>query len=121
MMKKTVLVSLAILAAASAQAKVHAAAPASFAQCGVCHAVTKGAPNGIGPNLNGVFGKSAGGVTGFNYSTALKTSKLVWNAATLDKWITNPMKLVPGSRMPYAGQADPKKRAEIVAYIKTLK
>ena len=116
-MMKSVLLIAATTIAASAQA----AAPASFAQCGVCHAVAKGAPNGIGPNLNGVVGKTAGAVAGFNYSTALKTSKLVWNAATLDKWITNPMKLVPGNKMPYAGQADPKKRAEIVAYIKTLK
>ena len=113
--------SVLIMAVATISAGAQAAAPASFAQCGVCHAVTKGAPNGIGPNLNGVVGKTAGAVTGFNYSTALKTSKLVWNAATLDKWITNPMKLVPGSRMPYAGQADAKKRAEIVAYMKTLK
>ncbi len=117
MMKRALLVSAMALTAGSTQA----AAPASFAQCGVCHAVVKGAPNGIGPNLAGVIGKKAGSVAGFNYSPALKASKVVWSAVTLDKWIANPLAFIPGSRMPYAGQADAKKRAEITAYLKTLK
>jgi cytochrome c len=60
-------------------------------------------------------------VAGFNYSPALKASKIIWTDANLDKWIANPTKLVPGSRMPYAGLADAAKRKELVAYLKTLK
>ncbi len=116
-MKKILLASALMMASAGTMA----APPASFAQCGVCHAVKKGAPNGIGNNLYGIYGKKAGSVAGFNYSPALKSSKLVWNDAALDKWIANPMKTIPGSRMPYAGQADAKKRAEIIGYMKTLK
>ncbi len=121
MMKKLVLVSLAVALAAGAQAKVKAAAPASFAQCGVCHAVSKGAANGIGPNLYGIFGKKSGVVAGFNYSPALKAGKVTWDAASLDKWIAGPAAFVPGSRMPFAGLSDAKKRTEVVAYLKTLK
>jgi cytochrome c len=119
--KRIVLLSVVVAAAAGAHTNVHAAAPVAFAQCGVCHQVSKGAPNGIGPNLYGMAGKKAGAAAGFSYSPALKASKLVWNDATLDKWIANPMKLVPGNRMPYAGLADAAKRKEVVAYLKTLK
>jgi len=117
-MSKVILASVLVLAAASANAQ---AAPSSFAQCGVCHTVSKGAANGIGPNLYGVFGKKSGAVAGFNYSPALKAHKVIWDAKSLDKWLTAPASFIPGSRMPYAGQADAKKRAELVAYLKTLK
>ena len=114
---KLIIAALALPAATA----VHAAPPASFAQCSVCHTVTKGGLNGIGPNVYGVVGRKAGSVAGFNYSTALKKSGKVWTPAALDKWLTNPAAFVPGSRMPYAGMADAKKRAEIIAYLKTLK
>ena len=117
MMRKIVLAWFVGLMAANAQAT----APTSFAQCGVCHQVTKGAPNGIGPNLFGVVGRKSGVVTGFHYSTPLKSGKTVWTAATLDKWITSPATFIPGSHMPYAGQADAAKRKEIIAYLKMLK
>ena len=110
-------VSVLVMGAASAQA----AAPTSFAQCSVCHAVTKGAPAGLGPNLVGVYGRKAGSAPGYGYSPALKASKLVWTQVELDRWLTSPMKLVPGTKMAYMGQADAKKRAELVAYLKGLK
>jgi len=116
-MKSVLMIATAAFAASGALA----AAPASFAQCGVCHTVSKGAANGIGPNLYGVFGKKSGAVAGFNYSPALKAHKVIWDAKSLDKWLTAPASFIPGSRMPYAGQADAKKRAELVAYLKTLK
>jgi len=112
----SVLVSVLMMAGTA-----HAAAPASFAQCSVCHAVTKGAPAGIGPTLAGVVGRKAGSAAGFSYSSALKGSKIVWSATTLDKWITNPAALVPGNKMPYGGLSDAHKRAEIIAYLKTVK
>jgi cytochrome c len=93
-------------------------APASFAQCSVCHKVIAGAPNGVGPNLHGVFGKKAGGVVGFSYSAGMKESGLIWDEANLDKYLENPRKLVAGTKMSFAGQADAAKRKEIIAWLK---
>lgn len=118
---KILFAAATLIATGAAPISVQAAAPASFGQCAVCHAVTKGAANGIGPSLYGVVGRKSGSIAGFNYSAALKAGKVVWAPATLDKWITNPAAFIPGSRMPYAGQSDAKKRAEVIAYLKTLK
>lgn len=105
----------ALLGATSA----HAAAPATFARCAVCHNAEKGAPAKIGPNLYGVYGKKAAAGS-FAYSAALKNAKLTWNDATLDKWLTGPMQLVPGTMMSFPGLKDAAKRAEVIAYLKTL-
>ncbi|BEV02317.1 c-type cytochrome [Novosphingobium olei] len=107
-------------AQAGAETTVADAAPAAFGICKSCHAVEKG-KTVIGPSLYGIVGTKAGDVAGYSFSPALKGSGLVWDEATLDKWLENPMKLVPGTRMSYAGQADPEKRKAIIAYLKTLK
>lgn len=96
------------------------AAPASFAICKSCHSVEKGKQM-IGPSLAGIYGTKAGEVPGYTFSAAMKASGLTWDDATLDKFLTSPMKTVPGTRMTYAGQSDPAKRAELIAYLKTLK
>lgn len=107
-------------AAAETTAAAADAAPAAFGICKSCHAVEKGKTL-IGPSLAGIVGTKAGDMPGYEASPALKASGLTWDEATLDKWLENPMKLVPGTRMTYAGQADPAKRQEIIAYLKTLK
>jgi cytochrome c len=94
------------------------AAPASFAQCAVCHQVKPGA-SGLGPNLHAVVGRKAGTLAGFTYSPAMKASALVWDEATLDRYIEKPQAAVPGTRMAYPGQSDKAKRAEIIAWLKS--
>ncbi len=94
--------------------------PAAFAQCAACHAVVPG-KNGIGPSLAGVFGRKAGQAPGYAYSAANLSSGLTWDEATLDEYLTAPAKKVPGTKMTYAGQADPAARQALIAYLKTLK
>lgn len=78
-------------------------------RCKACHVMTPGGAAGpLAPNLRGVVGRKAGGSSYNAYSPALKASKIVWNAATLDKFLSAPNKLVPGTKMvmvvPDAGQ-----------------
>ena len=88
-------------------------------QCGSCHSVEAG-KNGVGPSLAGVVGRHAGSLPGFNYSQALKNSGIVWDEKSLDGWVTNPVKDVPGARMYFAGVSDATKRQAIIAYLKSL-
>jgi cytochrome c len=88
-------------------------------QCGICHAVIK-SKNGIGPTLFGVVGRRAGGVPGFDYTTDHKDLGITWNAATLNKYLTNPRAMVPDTTMIYPGLKDNAKRGDVVAYLATL-
>ena len=88
-------------AAASATATATLAAgekPAAFAVCGTCHSTEKG-KHGVGPSLAGIYGTRAGDIPGFKFSDGLKASGVTWDDATLDKWLENPTKMVPGTRM----------------------
>lgn len=109
--------------AAAAPAKVAAAAPvtapAAFNQCKICHSVEKG-NNGLGPSLAGVYGDKAAAVPGFDFSDAMKSSGLTWNAANLDKYLENPQGTVPGTKMSFAGVKDAAKRQQIIDYLKSI-
>ena len=89
--------------------------------CNVCHSVQKtGGPN-QGPNLLGVVGRKAGSEPQFaGYSAALKASNITWSTKTLDKFLVDPMAKVPGTLMPIQ-IADDKTRADVIAYLATLK
>jgi cytochrome c len=89
-------------------------------QCGICHAVAAG-QNRIGPTLFGVVGRPAGSVPGFNYTADHKKLGVTWDAATLDKYLTNPRAMVPDTSMVYAGLKDNAERADLVAYLETLR
>jgi cytochrome c len=97
-----------------------ASAPASFAMCSSCHTIRPGM-NAVGPSLFGVFGRKAATGAGYAYSDAMKASGKTWDEATLDTYLTAPMKDVPGTKMTFAGQSDPAKRKEIIEFLKTVK
>ena len=106
-----------------------AAAPASAEERGrkqyneraVCHTANENEGNRVGPNLFGIAGRAAGQVEGFAYSRALTEADIVWTDENLDAFIENPQAFLRGNRMAYAGQRDAQKRADIIAYLKTLK
>jgi len=88
-------------------------------QCAACHATTDS--NGIGPGLKGIDGRKAGSAAGFRYSSAMKDVAYAWDAKTLDAFLVAPSKAIPGNAMPFAGLGDGKQRADVVAYLQTLK
>jgi cytochrome c len=92
-----------------------------FLQCRACHTVAPGAAHTVGPNLAGVMGAKAATRPGYNYSPALKKANLTWDKATMDAWLTRPAKLVPGNKMAFAGMSNPQQRADMIAYLSSLK
>jgi cytochrome c len=100
-------------------AETAATPPPAFSQCRACHTVEPG-KNSIGPSLFGIVGSKAGDVPGYSFSPALAQSGIVWDPANLDTWLTNPMKMVPGTKM-VISQPDPEKRKAIIDYLQTLK
>jgi cytochrome c oxidase assembly protein subunit 11 len=84
-------------------------------RCGACHAVDR---NKVGPMLGGAFGRKAGAASGYKYSHALREAPASWSAGTLDKWLADPRKFIPGVRMPVR-VLDPTTRRDIIAYLKS--
>jgi cytochrome c len=82
--------------------------------CMDCHSIDK---NDVGPSHRGVVGRHAGIIEGYDYSKALKNSGLTWDEPTLDRWLTDPGALVPGTKMFYEVQSQ-QDRADIIAYLK---
>jgi cytochrome c len=91
------------------------AGEAVYSRCLGCHSLEV---NRTGPKHCGLFGRRAGSAPGFEYSPAMKNSKLVWNEQTLERFLADPPKTVPGTAMTYAGVADAKERADLIAYLK---
>ncbi len=100
-----------------AYAQDAAAGERVFAQCRACHQVGPNAKNGIGPILNGLFGREAGSVEGYNYSEANKNSGLTWDEDTFREYIKNPRAKIPGTKMVYAGLRDEKRIEDLIAYL----
>jgi cytochrome c len=85
-----------------------------YQDCMLCHSLDK---NEVGPRHRGVFGRKAAALPDYDYSPALKASNLVWDEATLDKWLTDPSALVPGTKMIFSVD-DAQDRADVIAFLK---
>lgn len=108
--------ALGLAASGTAQAQDVDAGKKVFARCMPCHNADK-KQNKVGPYLVGLFGREAGSAEGFNYSPANKNSHVVWDAATLDKYLTDPKAFMPGNRMAFPGVKNDTERANLIAYL----
>ena len=88
--------------------------------CIACHTFVEGGKAGLGPNLYGVVGGPQAHMEGFNYSNALKSKHGTWTYDELNKWLTKPAAYAPGTRMTFVGVKDPKERADIIDYLRSL-
>lgn len=95
-----------------------AAGEASFRKCAACHSVGEGATNKVGPVLNGLDGRKAGTVAGFNYSDANKNSGITWNEETFKEYIKDPRAKIPGTKMVFPGIKNEKEATDLWAYLK---
>jgi cytochrome c len=115
----------AVVAAAGLSPAAHADGDAAagkrvFTRCAICHTTTPG-KNGLGPTLFSVVGRHSASIEGFPYSAAMKAANKTWDEATLDIYLTSPKSLVPGTKMVFPGLPKPEDRANVIAYLSTLK
>ncbi len=89
---------------------------AVFEQCAACHSLDGGGDTD-GPTLKGVIGRKAGSLEDYRYSAAMKRSDVTWDAAALDKYLTDPQAFIPGNRMAFAGIGDKAQRDDLIAYL----
>lgn len=120
-MKRLLLAALALgLAAGNAAAQDAAAGEKVFVVCKACHQVGDSAKNAVGPVLNGLFGRKAGSVDGYSYSSGNKNSGITWDEATFSEYIKDPKAKVPGTKMAFAGVKEEQKIKDLIAYLHTF-
>jgi cytochrome c len=98
---------------------VHAGERVFRTQCSICHSAQPGRTV-IGPSLFGVVGRHSGSVPGFQYSEANRRSGLTWDPSTLDRYLTKPQQVVPGTLMTFPGLRDPAQRSDVIAFLNGL-
>jgi cytochrome c len=89
-----------------------------FKQCQICHSLGPSAQNKIGPELNGLDGRTAGTVPNYMYSEPNKKSGIVWNEASFKEYIKDPRAKVPGTKMIYPGVKNEQQASDLWTYIK---
>ncbi|MEM7070575.1 MAG: cytochrome c family protein [Pseudomonadota bacterium] len=89
-------------------------------KCASCHSFNEGGPSGIGPNIYAIVGAAQARDSGFNYSDILKTSGNIWDYDELSKFLANPKKNYPGTKMNFIGFKKIKDRADLIAWLRTL-
>ena len=114
------LAGVAIVPSVTVNAQSSAQRPPVFARCAACHSIAPGQPNKSGPNLYGSYGRKAGTAADYAYSNALKSSKIVWNRATLSKFLANPGSIAKGTKMPPQPMSAADREA-VITYMATLK
>jgi nitrite reductase (NO-forming) len=87
-----------------------------FKKCQACHSLEPGKII-LGPSLSGIIGRKSGAEPNFNYSPAMKQAALTWDAATLDAYLMDPQKIVPGNRMPFPGLKTDQDRKDVIAFL----
>ena len=101
-----------------AQAQDLAAGEKVFLQCRTCHQVGETAKNGVGPVLNGLFGRHSGSIDGYNYSEANKNSGITWDEKVFAEYIQNPRAKIPGTKMIFAGIKNETEAKNLWGYLK---
>src|SRR5882762_2962714 len=119
-MTRTLVLIGTVLAASSGGALAGdvAAGEQSFKKCLVCHTIGENAKNKVGPAQNGLDGRKAGTVAGFNYSDANKNSGITWSEKTFKEYIKAPQAMIPGTKMTFVGVKDPKEADDLWAYLR---
>jgi len=95
-----------------------AAGEKTFMQCASCHVVEPGV-NRVGPSLAGIVGRAAGSIDGYNYTEANANSGITWTPEKMFQYLEDPRRVVPGTKMAFAGLKDGQDRANVIAYLQT--
>ena len=115
-MKGALMVAMVAAFAMDARAADAAHGKQLYEQCAACHSLKAGEQL-LGPSLAGVFGRKAGALDDFRYSPPMKRSSIVWTRETIDAYLAEPQKDIPGNRMPFSGMPEAKDREDLLDYL----
>jgi cytochrome c len=118
MRKLLLAASLVTVSTGFAFAQDLAAGETTFKKCAVCHDIGETAKNKVGPELNGIDGRTSGSAPGYNYSDANKKSGITWNEATFMEYIKDPRARIQGTKMIFPGIKNETEAKDLWAYLK---